>query len=61
MENTLSTLFDFQRFEGNADLQLIINAVHSKYAMRELSVDEMDFIAAAGVPDLTAIKKGYSK
>ena len=49
MEMNLNMLFDFQKFENNASLQAVINDVHTRYASRELSLDEMDFIAAAGM------------
>ncbi len=50
MEERLIRLFDFQGFEGNADLQAVIDAVHARYSARELSDDEADFVAAAGTP-----------
>lgn len=52
MERVLSKLFDFQKFEENADLQREIDAVHDRYAVRELSMDEMEMLAAAGAPDM---------
>ena len=51
MEQTLKHLLDFQKFEGNAELQQIINSTHSRYAVRELSMDEMDWVNAAGIPE----------
>ena len=54
MENKLKAMFDFQKFEGNADLQSVIASVHSRYSARELSLDEMEWVNAAGVPDLKA-------
>ena len=50
MENKLKALFDYQKFEGNAELQSVIDSVHSRYAVRELSMDEMEWVNAAGVP-----------
>ena len=55
MENKLKALFDFQKFDGNTDLQQVINSVHSRYAVagnksRELKLDEMEWVAAAGQP-----------
>ena len=50
METTLRKLFDYQKFEGNADLQQVIDSVHARYAARELNFDEMEFVNAAGVP-----------
>ena len=52
MERTLKSLFDFQKFEGNSDLQRVIDSTHSRYAVRELNMDEMEFVSAAGVPQL---------
>ena len=57
MEKKLKALFDFQKFDGNADLQQIINSVHARYATanagssRELNLDEMEWVAAAGQPE----------
>ena len=44
----LSRLFDFQRFEGNARLQKVIDETHRRLEARELNDDELDFVAAAG-------------
>lgn len=52
MERKLRQLFDYQRFEGNRELQQVIDSVHAKYAARELRLDEMEYVAAAGKPDL---------
>ena len=51
MESKLRQLFDFQKFEGNSELQQVIDSVHARYAVRELSLDDMEFVAAAGVPE----------
>ena len=48
MENKLRKLFDFQRFEGNASLQSVIDDVHSRYATRELDMGDMERVNAAG-------------
>ena len=53
MERTLAKLFDYQKFEKNADLERLIDSVHSRYAIRELSLDDMEYVAAAGTPDTT--------
>lgn len=50
MENVVRRLFDFQRFERNADLQRIIDDVHTRYTMKELRLDDLTMVAAAGVP-----------
>ncbi len=52
MENLLSRLFDYQRYEENVELAAVINAVHSRYALRELEMDDMGIVSAAGVPAL---------
>ena len=57
MEKTLRSLFDFQKFEGNPALQQVIDSVHARYAVRELSMDDMDRVAAAGTPDLAGGRK----
>lgn len=49
-EMKLGRLFDYQRFEGNSGLQQVISAVHAKYPMQDLTLDEMDTVAAAGRP-----------
>ena len=56
MERKLSELFEFQRYEKNADLQAVINTVHTRYSARKLSDDEADLVAAAGMPE-TAKKR----
>ena len=48
MENKLKKLFDFQKFEGNASLQSVIDDVHARYAKKELSMDDMEWVNAAG-------------
>ena len=55
MESRLKALFDYQKFEGNNDLQRIIDATHARYGIgkkngrvRELTMDELDYVAAAG-------------
>lgn len=49
MEKFLAHSFDFQKFENNSDLQVIINDVHSRYAVQELNLDDMEFVSAAGM------------
>ncbi len=46
----LALLFGYQRFEENRSLQQAIDSVHGRYQARELSLDSMDMIAAAGDP-----------
>ena len=47
-EKQLFQAFDFQRFEGNARLQAVVDAVHARYGGQELDDDELDYVAAAG-------------
>lgn len=58
MENKLKQLFGYQRFEENRDLQQVIDSVHAKYATRELALDDLEMVNAAGVPDLPDRRKG---
>ena len=51
MSRTLKQLFDYQRFEENPELQQVIDSVHAKYASRELSLDDMDMVNAAGTAE----------
>ncbi len=51
-ENMLMNLFDFQKFEGNADLEEVIGEVHARYAARELSLEEAGLVWAAGTPGI---------
>lgn len=47
----LEKLFDYQKFENNSALGEIIDDVENKYyssTVRELSLDEIDYVAAAG-------------
>ena len=57
METKLKNLFDYQKFDGNARLQQVIDAVHAKYATRELSMNDLEMVNAAGVPELPKTKK----
>ena len=52
MEKKLTQLFGYQRFAENKDLQQVIDSVHAKYAVRDLSFDEMVMVSAAGTPEL---------
>ena len=56
MEGKLKSLFDYQKFEGNPALQQVIDSVHARYAVKELSLDEMEWVAAAGNPALNQDK-----
>ena len=60
LEKKISMLFDFQKFEKNADLQAVIDAVHARYAARKLTDEEAEYVAAAGTPD-AALKQKHPK
>ncbi len=51
IETKLYQAFELQRFSPNARLQAVIDASHERTAARELSDDELDYVAAAGVPE----------
>ena len=57
MEGKLKTLFDYQKFEGNSELQRVIDSVHARYAVKELSLGEMEWVSAAGIPEKSTRKK----
>ncbi len=57
METKLSVLFDFQRFEKNADLQAVIDAVHARYTARKLTDEEAELVTAAGTPEAALQRK----
>ena len=61
MERKLSALFEYQKFEGNPALQSVIDSVHSRYAKRELSLDEMEWANAAGTPFVRPDRKDDDK
>ena len=48
MEKVMSRMFDYQRFEQDSALQSVIDEVHSRWLKRELSMDEMEMLSAAG-------------
>ena len=50
-ERLLSQAFELQRFARNPRLQAVIDRSHARMAARELSDDELDFVAAAGTPE----------
>ena len=61
MDNKLKQLFGYQRFEENRDLQHVIDSVHAKYAARELALDDMGMVNAAGMPELPDKRKDWEK
>ena len=56
MEKKLNQLFDYQKFEDNASLRQVVDSVHSRYAIRELDLEEMNWVNAAGI-----IPKDFNK
>ncbi len=58
MENLLKRLFDYQRYEENAALAAVINEVHGRYALREMEMEDLQFVSAAGITD---VKSGKQK
>ena len=61
MDHKLWQLFNYQKFAGNRELQQEIDSVHAKYAVRELSLADMEMVAAAGIPDPGKEKKDGEK
>ena len=61
MERTLKTLFDYQKFEQNSKLQQVIDYVHARYTVRELTTDEMEWVSAAGIPEIKPDDKNGRK
>ena len=49
MESLLTRLFDFQCFEGN--FQRVIDSSHSRYAAKQLDMEDLEWVAAAGSPE----------
>ena len=61
MEKELRRLFDYQKFERNAELQSVIDRVHARYTKRMLSDEEADQVAAAGMPETAFLQKDLQK
>lgn len=55
IEQTLRSLFDFQKFTGNKALQNLIHDTDSRYS-HSLSEEELSYVNAAGVPAMMNIK-----
>ncbi len=51
MEVMLKGLFDYQRFEEHPGLRSLIDSVHSRCAAHSLSMEDLDYVSAAGSPD----------
>ena len=57
MEKRLRRLFDYQKFEQNAELQSVVDAVHARYSSaRILSDEEADQVNAAGSPEMAFLR-----
>ena len=52
MENKLFRLFDYQKFEGNKELQRIIDSTHARCRTRALDLEDMEWVNAAGQPEV---------
>ena len=50
MEKKLFRLFDYQKFEPNKDLQQMIDTEHARCQAKELTLDDMEWVSAAGEP-----------
>jgi hypothetical protein len=50
MDEKLFRLFDYQKFEANENLQQVIDTVHARYRVRELTLEDMEWVNAAGEP-----------
>ena len=50
-EKQLKQAFGYQKFERNPRLQAVIDAVHERVTLKELSDEDLDWVAAAGDTD----------
>ena len=50
MEKKLFRLFDYQKFEENKALQQIIDSAHDRCRKKDLNLDDMEWVSAAGQP-----------
>ena len=48
MEKKLFRLFDYQKFEENTNLQQMIDETHARCRARSLSLEDMEWVNAAG-------------
>ena len=60
-ENKLTSLFDYQRFERNKDLQRVINNVEKRYDTGAVLLTEAELSFAAGGKTLDKIKTAKEK
>ena len=61
MDKLLKSLFDYQRFEQQPELQKVIDSVHARYSMRELNLDELEYVAAAAPREYSPDKKNQER
>ncbi len=61
MERKLRALFDYQKFAPDASLSALIDSVHARHPSRELNMEEMEWVSAAGVPGAVPGKKDGDK
>lgn len=57
----LKSLFDYQHFEENSRLRKVIDDTHRRLEALELTDDDLDLVAAAGVQDEPKSKKPGDK
>lgn len=59
MENMLSRLFDYQKYEKNSRLEKIINSVENRYPddLQPLSEDILGKLNAAGSVDVLSMRQ----
>ena len=50
MEKKLFRLFDYQKFEENEALRQVIDSTHARIKARSLSLEDMEWVNAAGQP-----------
>jgi len=60
-EQLLTQAFALQRFAPNPRLQAVIDAAHARTAVRELTDEELDLVAAAGSKDPPSKPEGLPK
>ena len=60
-ENKLASLFDYQRFERNRELQRVINNVESRYDHSAVLLTETELSFAAGGRTIDKIKTEEEK
>ena len=51
MESRLFRLFDYQRFEENEELRRVIDSTHARCRTKALSLDDLEWVNAAGRPE----------